>query len=397
MTEHHTSQLPLPPSFGGRRRPSAGGRPPAPAVRGQAAARPSGPSVVALGGGHGLSASLTALRHVAGDLTAVVTVADDGGSSGTIRREMDVLPPGDLRMALAALCDDTDWGRTWAAAMQHRFHATRVPAEEATLENHALGNLLIVALWELLGDPVDGLLWAGALLRADGRVLPASRTPLTIAGTVLTEVSGALRRNSVEGQVALAEAAREGKVLDVRLIPEDAEPAAEALEAVAEADVVVLGPGSLYTSVLPHLLMPGMRESLAASGAKKVYVTNLHTGTQETTGMTHADQLRVIRSHAPDLRFDAIIACPRSVGDREDFEAEAAAMGAQTVFSRVSRGRDRAVHDPLLLAVAFEEAMHRIRHPRERAPTSDAAETPEASASDARPTPRPEGDDPAWR
>ena len=115
MTEHHTSQLPLPPVFGGRRRPG-GGQPPAPTPRNGPARRPAGPSVVALGGGHGLSASLAALRHVAGDLTAVVTVADDGGSSGTIRREMEVLPPGDLRMALAALCDDTDWGRTWAAA-----------------------------------------------------------------------------------------------------------------------------------------------------------------------------------------------------------------------------------------------------------------------------------------
>lgn len=379
MTEHHTSQLPLPPSFGGRRRPGSG-RPPAPSRGVGATRREAGPSVVALGGGHGLSASLTALRHVAGDLTAVVTVADDGGSSGTIRREMDALPPGDLRMALAALCDDTDWGRTWAAAMQHRFHATRVPAEEATLENHALGNLLIVALWELLGDPVHGLLWAGALLRADGRVLPASRTPLTIAGTVLSEESGGLRRSSVEGQVALAEAAHTGTVLDVRLTPETAEPTAEALEAIAEADVVVLGPGSLYTSVLPHLLMPAMREALAASSAKKVFVTNLHTGTQETTGMTHADQLRVIRSHAPDLAFDAIIACPRSVTDREAFEAVAAEMGAQTVFSRVSRGRDRAVHDPLLLAVAFEEAMHRIR----------------CAGDAARPDTSPEGDDPAW-
>lgn len=383
MTEHHTSQLPLPPVFGGRRRPGAAQPPaPAPTPRAGAARRPTGPSVVALGGGHGLSASLAALRHAAGDLTAVVTVADDGGSSGTIRREMEVLPPGDLRMALAALCDDTDWGRTWAAAMQHRFHATKVPAEEATLENHALGNLLIVALWELLGDPVDGLLWAGALLRADGRVLPASRTPLTIAGTVLTEESGSLRRSAVEGQVALAEAARTGKVLDVRLTPEAAEPTAEALEAIAAADVVVLGPGSLYTSVLPHLLMPTMRRALATSAAKKVYVTNLHTGTQETTGMTHADQLRVIRSYAPDLAFDAIVACPSSVTDREDFEAVAAEMGAQTVFSTVSRGRERAVHDPLLLAVAFEEAMLRIRSAEE-----SAAPDPDT---------RPEGDDPAW-
>lgn len=378
MSEHHTSQLPLPPSFGGRR---TGPAPVPPPTNGLGASgRANGPSVVALGGGHGLSASLSALRHVAGDLTAVVTVADDGGSSGTIRREMDVLPPGDLRMALAALCDDTDWGRTWAAAMQHRFHATRVPAEEATLENHALGNLLIVALWELLGDPVDGLLWAGALLRAHGRVLPASRTPLTISGTVLSEQSGALRRDRVQGQVALAEAAHTGTVLDVGLSPQQAQPTEEALEAIAAADVVVLGPGSLYTSVLPHLLMPAMREALTASPAKKIMVTNLRTGTQETTGMTHADQLRVVHDAAPELSFDAVLACPKSVRDREGFEAAAAQMGAQVLFSKVSRGRERGVHDPLLLAVAFEEAFHRIR-------------SADGSASTAT---SPEGDDPAW-
>lgn len=119
-------------------------------------------AVVALGGGHGLSASLSALRLLTTDLTAVVTVADDGGSSGRLREELGVLPPGDLRMALAALCDDTDWGRTWRDVMQHRFQSR--PGVTGSLDNHALGNLLIVTLWELLGDPVAGLQWAGALL-----------------------------------------------------------------------------------------------------------------------------------------------------------------------------------------------------------------------------------------
>ena len=136
MTSPLTGQLPLPPGMGSEGRGVGAGM-----------SRPTA-RVTALGGGHGLSASLAALRHVAGHLTAIVTVADDGGSSGTIRREMAVLPPGDLRMALAALCDDTDWGRTWAHVMQHRFHSTEVPADQATLDNHALGNLLIVALWE---------------------------------------------------------------------------------------------------------------------------------------------------------------------------------------------------------------------------------------------------------
>ena len=116
------------------------------------------PAVVALGGGHGLSASLRALRHVSDRLTAVCTVADDGGSSGRLREELGVLPPGDLRMALAALTDDSDWGRTWSAVLQHRF------ATDGPLDQHAVGNLLITALWELLGDPVTGLDWVGRLL-----------------------------------------------------------------------------------------------------------------------------------------------------------------------------------------------------------------------------------------
>ena len=153
--------------------------PPAGAAGGQ---QNKGPKVVALGGGHGLSASLSALRLLTSDLTAVVTVADDGGSSGRLREEYGVLPPGDLRMALAALCDDTDWGRTWRDVMQHRFRAGKGPG--GSLDEHAMGNLLIVTLWELLGDAVAGLKWAGALLGARGQVLPMSTVPLTIEGDV---------------------------------------------------------------------------------------------------------------------------------------------------------------------------------------------------------------------
>lgn len=340
-----TGQLPLPPIVDGGHSALSG------------TARPQ-VRVTALGGGHGLSASLTALRLVAGHLTAVVTVADDGGSSGTIRREMDVLPPGDLRMALAALCDDTDWGRTWAQVMQHRFRSTNVPAEEATLENHALGNLLIVALWELIGDPVDGLRWAGALLRAHGEVLPVSRVPLTIGGDLLCEdEDGRLLRRHVEGQVALAHAAHEGRVTDVRLTPADAPAAPEALAAIELADWVVIGPGSLYTSVLPHLLMPEVRAALEGTTARRIFVLNTDTGTQETTGMTHADHLKVLRDHAPGLHLDVVIADADAVKDRAAVVREARLLGARVAFSRVSSASDPLVHDPLRLAVALDEAM----------------------------------------
>ena len=139
------------------------------------------PRVVALGGGHGLYASLSALRRVTTDVTAIVTVADDGGSSGRLRRELGVLPPGDLRMALAALCGDDEWGSTWSEVVQHRFRS------EGELHGHAVGNLLIVALWELLGDSVAALDWVGQLLGAHGRVLPMSSVPLDI----VAEVEGA--------------------------------------------------------------------------------------------------------------------------------------------------------------------------------------------------------------
>jgi len=135
-------------------------------------------SVVALGGGHGLAASLSALRRVTTRLTAIVTVADNGGSSGRLRAELGVLPPGDLRQALAALCRDDEWGRTWARVLQHRF------AGNGELHDHAVGNLLIVALWELLGDHVGGLDLVGRLLGSQGRVLPMAAVPLDITAQV---------------------------------------------------------------------------------------------------------------------------------------------------------------------------------------------------------------------
>ena len=163
------------------------------------------PAFVALGGGHGLSGTLAALRRVTDRLTAVVTVADDGGSSGRLRDELGVLPPGDLRMALSALCDDSDWGRTWRDVLQHRF------ASAGQMDQHAVGNLLIVTLWELLGDHVDGLDWVGRLLGAQGRVLPMAVTPMDITAQVrgidaehpdaLTTVRGQVEVASTSGQV----------------------------------------------------------------------------------------------------------------------------------------------------------------------------------------------------
>lgn len=310
--------------------------------------------VTALGGGHGISATLRALRIVAAEhLTAVCTVADDGGSSGRLRQDMDVLPPGDLRMALTALCDDTDWGRTWADVMQHRFSSK--DGISGSLDDHALGNLLIVALWELLDDPVDGLRWAGALLGARGQVLPMSRTPLTLSG--LVRPAGRQEPVRMTSQAELARAGSLGRLTELQLDPETAEPCVEVLTAIELSDWVVLGPGSWYTSVLPHLLLPGLRNALSETEAKRCVVMNLKPDTDETSGMSPADHLDVLADYAPQLRIDVVIVDPRSVreDERDRFEAAAAGIGAEIVYAKVRKESQQDVHDPLRLAIAFSE------------------------------------------
>ncbi|MEV8180942.1 uridine diphosphate-N-acetylglucosamine-binding protein YvcK [Specibacter sp. NPDC078692] len=307
----------------------------------------SGVKVAALGGGHGLAASLSALRLVTGNVTAVVTVADDGGSSGRLREELGVLPPGDLRMALSALCDDTDWGRTWRDVMQHRF--TSREGAKGSLDNHALGNLLIVTLWELLGDPVAGLRWAGALLGARGEVLPMASVPLTIEGQVrMNGTPGTI----IRGQSHLAKA---GEVENVRLLPENAPACREAVDAIHSADWVVLGPGSWYTSVLPHLLLPEMREALCTTKARRLITMNLDINDQEATGMDAADHLRVISRYAPEFTVDVVLADPNSIGDAAEFKEAAAMIGAEVVFGKVGSSAGDAVHDPLRLAAAYRD------------------------------------------
>lgn len=309
--------------------------------------------VTALGGGHGLSASLKALRSLDAELTAVVTVADDGGSSGTLRQEFGVLPPGDLRMALAALCDDTEWGRTWADVMQHRF--TTLPDSPGTMDQHALGNLLIVALWEMMGDPVDGLRWAGSLLGARGTVLPMSLTPLTIHGNVLTQSTAGLSTRRIVGQSALAVAAQEGTVSDVTLEPDGAEGTPQALEAIGASDWNILGPGSWYTSVLPHLLLPKVRTALERSPARTLVTMNLQTHTTETVGMDAAAHLDLLGRYAPGLVVDAVLADPSSVEDEGRFRVAAERLGALVFFDRVSVRSGEPVHDQLRLAAAYRD------------------------------------------
>jgi len=302
--------------------------------------------VVALGGGHGLSASLSALRRVVKELTAVVTVADNGGSSGRLRREFGVLPPGDLRQALAALCGDDDWGRTWADVLQHRFDS------DGEMDKHAVGNLLIVTLWELLGDHVGGLDWVGRLLGAHGRVLPMALTPLDITAVVRgADPSAPDALSTVRGQVEVASTT--GRVVAVHLEPGDPPACPEALDAVRGADWVVLGPGSWFSSVIPHLLVPELREALVSTSARTVVTVNLQPQAGETDGFSQEQHLEVLSAHAPDLKIDVVLADHQSVGDRPSLEREARALGAELVVADLAADDGSPRHDPTKLANAY--------------------------------------------
>ncbi|WP_188522971.1 gluconeogenesis factor YvcK family protein [Isoptericola cucumis] len=309
------------------------------------------PAVVALGGGHGLYASLSALRLMSDRLTAVVTVADDGGSSGRLRDELEVLPPGDLRMALAALCDDSDWGRTWSGLLQHRF------VSAGSLDNHAMGNLMIVALWELLGDTVEGLDWVGRLLGARGRVLPMASVPLVVEADVQGDGSDG-SPTTVVGQSRVA--VTDARIEQLRLVPADPPACPEAVAAVRDADWIVLGPGSWYSSVLVHLLVPELARALHETDAKVCVTLNLSAERGETQGLTATDHLAALHKHAPGLRVDAVLADPSAVEDVSELAAAANGMGARLLMRQVRRGDGTAQHDALRLAAAYRDVFEGV-------------------------------------
>ncbi|MFB7862078.1 MULTISPECIES: uridine diphosphate-N-acetylglucosamine-binding protein YvcK [unclassified Streptomyces] len=309
------------------------------------------PKVVALGGGMGLSASLAALRRITGDLTAVVTVADDGGSSGRLREELGVLPPGDLRKALAALCGDDDWGQTWARVIQHRFQS------KGEMHGHAVGNLLIVALWEQLGgDPVQALDLVGKLLGAQGRVLPMSAVPLELQALVKGHDPARPQDvDTVRGQATVA--LTPGEVQSVHLVPNDPPAVPEAVAAVLDADWVVLGPGSWFSSVIPHLLVPELLDALVETKARRVLSLNLAPQPGETEGFSPQRHLEVLARHAPKLALDVVLAdeaAVRDVSAREPLADAAKRLGAEVELAPVARPDGAPKHDPELLAAAYD-------------------------------------------
>lgn len=304
--------------------------------------------VVALGGGHGLAASLSALRRLETRLTGIVTVADNGGSSGRLREELGILPPGDLRMALAALCADDQWGEQWAAVLQHRF------ASDGPLADHAVGNLLIAAIWDLLDDHVAGLDLVGQLLGARGRVLPMAAVPLDIEADVHLDAAPD-RLTTVRGQVQVASV--DGQVVAVRLDPADPPACPEAVAAVEAADWVVIGPGSWFTSVMPTLLVPQLRDALVSTTARRALVLNLREQEGETIGLSPTDHLEVLSAHAPELRLDVVIADSSLADDRGILESAARALGARLVTGNVAAAPGSDQHDPARLAETFSRVL----------------------------------------
>lgn len=293
--------------------------------------------VVALGGGHGLAATLTSLRAITDQITAIVTVADNGGSSGRLRQEFPIFPPGDLRMALAALCADDDWGRSWAEIMQYRF------TSEGALDGHAVGNLLLAALWDRDEDPVAGLDRVGALLKVVGRVLPMAAVPLDIEATFTSSIG----RINVRGQAEVATA--KGKLESLRLLPENPAARSEALEAISTAEIITMGPGSWISSVLPHLMVPAQREAIINSMAIKVVILNLDanilTSGDEYAGYSAEDHLHLLHSYAPDLKVDYVIADSDVVTDRLALENIVQSLGGSLISADLSKGPGSSAHD----------------------------------------------------
>lgn len=307
----------------------------------------AGPQVVAFGGGHGLSASLAALRQVTSDLTAVVTVGDDGGSSGIIRGELDVLPPGDLRMALTALAGEDERSQLWAGALQHRFGG------DGTLAGHPVGNLMLTGLGDVTGDPVVALEMLGDLLGAVGRVLPLSSRPIDIVADVVgLDPNDVGHVDEVRGQVAVA--TTPGQVVSVRLDPADVDACPQAIEAVLAADWLVFGPGSWFTSVLPHVLVPDMRKAITMSSARRIVTLNMSAQDGETEGFSPETHLEVFGAHAPDLAVDVVLAARRAIeGDRSSLQGAADSLGAQLVIAHLGNDQSIPLHDPERLAAAY--------------------------------------------
>lgn len=260
--------------------------------------RQRGPKIVAIGGGHGLNTLLRGLKEHTDNITAVVTVADDGGSSGRLRRELGMLPPGDFRNCMAALSDDEG---LLSQLFQYRFGG------DTDLDGHSFGNLYLTAMTAITGSFEDALEESGKVLTMRGRVMPSTLAQVVLCAEVLIEdADGRSRVITVRGESNVGEAG--GRIQRVYLEPENPPAFPRAIHAILDADLIVIGPGSLYTSVLPNLLVPDLAQAILGSQAVKVYVCNVATQAGETAGYNLTDHVTVLREHVGRGLFSAVLA-----------------------------------------------------------------------------------------
>lgn len=290
--------------------------------------------VVGIGGGHGLAATLRASRLYANDIAAVVTVADDGGSSGRLTRELGVPPPGDLRNCLAALSGYDEL----AELFQHRF-------DGGALTGHTVGNLIIAALTEATGDFARAAAEAGRLLGAVGTVHPATNA--------LVRLHARVAGGEVKGQVAVAQTT--APIQAVFLEPSDPPANPAAIEAIMGADQIVLGPGSLFTSLIATLLVPGIRTALRETAAKRVFVCNTRQQKGETEGLDAASHVQALLAHAGAFAVDAVVVqSPELPADAVAVDEAALEFLRIDVVKANVAARD-GTHDPQLLARVLSE------------------------------------------
>jgi uncharacterized cofD-like protein len=256
--------------------------------------RERGPRIVAIGGGHGLATLLRGLKVYSHNLTAIVTVADDGGSSGKLRRELGILPPGDIRNCLAALSNDEAF---MGQLFQYRF-----PNGRSGLEGHSFGNLFISALSEITGSFEEAVAESGRVLAVHGRVLPSTIHNIElIADVMLPHMVGKFR---VEGESKIPES--KGRVHRVWLEPNNPPAYPDAIKSILTADMIIIGPGSLYTSIIPNLLVPDISEAIRASKGLKIFICNVATQPGETDGFSCNDHLLALEEHSVGGMYDVI-------------------------------------------------------------------------------------------
>ncbi len=318
--------------------------------------------LVAFGGGHGLFATLRAGRslladRVIKDLTAIVGVSDDGGSSGRIRRAFNVAPPGDLRMAITALLPQGPIGENVESILQYRFPDSethsRFDESLSGLEGHVVGNVLLTALWNSGASTHEGLDLLCSFFGVQGRVLPCSSAAVEIVATISgldPEQPSVLEK--VSGQVAIATTM--GTVTQIQIEPHEPPPCSEAVNAIGLAGVLVFGPGSWFTSLVPPLLVPSIREAIINSSAQRILIMNLTEQIGETSGYTAVDYLNSWGKIFPEINLDLIIVDPNFVEDQRDCEQAASRIGAK-VFS-IDVATCESTHDPKKLARALRQA-----------------------------------------